>query len=70
MKMPYPTEEDKEKLYKYLPSVKTNLISDLKAEGWNEKWIRHLIWRLRRSGDIYMFQGIAKKTERDEKVIE
>lgn len=62
MKMPYPTDDDKERLFKYLPCVQANLISDLKAEGWNEKWVRHLIWRLRRSGEIHIHQGVVKKT--------
>lgn len=62
MIMPYPTLEDKQTLLQFLPSVKTNLISDLKAYGWNEKWVRHLIWRLRREGIIYIHQGVVKRT--------
>jgi len=59
---PYPTEEDKKRLYKYLPCVKAVLISKLKAEGWKEVWIRHLIWLMRKEGDVYTFYGIINKT--------
>lgn len=63
VKYPIPTEEDKERIYKRLPCVRANLISDLKAMGWKEKWIRHLIWYLRREGTIYLYYGILKKTK-------
>lgn len=62
MKHPIPTDLDKEQIFKRLPCVKANLISDLKTMGWNEKWIRHLIWYLRvKTAEVYTYQGILKK---------
>ena len=60
-KYPIPTEWDIKQVVKRLPMVKANLISDLKLMGWKEKWIRHLIWYLRRREEIYTFQGIFKE---------
>jgi hypothetical protein len=62
MKHPFATETDKERVFKRLPMVKANLIQDLKAIGLKEKWVRHLIWLMRRNGEIYQCQGVIKKT--------
>lgn len=60
-KWPVPTEEDEAKVFERLPRVRALLISDLKAMGWRETWIRHLIWDMRRRALIYVSDGIIKK---------
>ena len=58
---PIPTERDEALVYERLPCVKAILISDLKAMGWRESWIGHLIWDMRRRALIYISDGIVKK---------
>lgn len=59
-----PNDRDKGLVYKYLPSEKEHLIENIKSDtGFSEKWIRSLIWNMRRIGAIWTdSQGMIQKT--------